>query len=77
MRCTFQLLYHFLPEYMIVYDVITVYCFPMMTSSPPTELCRGSAGIPLRDQDATNLKEGDWIKINTLGHYKLDEMVSA
>ena len=35
----------------------------------------GAAGIPLRDQDATNTKDGEWIKVNTLGHYKLDEMV--
>jgi len=37
----------------------------------------GAAGIPLRDQDATNVKDGEWLKVNTLGHYKLDEMSQA
>ena len=36
---------------------------------------KGATGVTLRDQDATNAKDGDWTKINTLGHYKLDEMV--
>ena len=40
-----------------------------------SELRRSNAGIPLRDHDQTNLKEGDWTKINTLGHYRLAEMV--
>ena len=39
------------------------------------ELKRGNAGIPLRDHDDSNEREGEWIKINTLGHYKLDQMV--
>ena len=42
---------------------------------PLIELRRSNAGIPLRDHDQTNLKEGDWTKINTLGHYRLAEMV--
>ena len=41
------------------------------------ELRRAHAGIPLRDHDATNVKDGDWVKINTLGHYRLAEMVSC
>ena len=45
----------------------------MMCSLP--ELRRSNAGIPLRDHDQTNVKEGDWTKINTLGHYRLAEMV--
>ncbi len=36
---------------------------------------KGANGVTLRDQDATNSKDGEWVKINTLGHYKLDEMV--
>lgn len=40
-----------------------------------TELCRGNAGIPLRDQDATTRKDGEWTKINTLGYYGIAEMV--
>ena len=39
------------------------------------ELRRSNAGIPLRDHDSTNTKDGDWTKINTLGHYRLVEMV--
>jgi len=53
---------------------------PFFPSPPPlprhhAELRRATAGIILRDQDQTNIKDGDWIKVNTLGHYKLDEMV--
>lgn len=41
-----------------------------------TELIgKGANGVTLRDQDATNSREGDWCKINTLGHYQLHEMV--
>ena len=36
---------------------------------------KGANGVTLRDQDATNSKDGEWVKVNTLGHYKLDEMV--
>ena len=36
---------------------------------------RTTGGITLRDQDQTNEYDGEWIKINTLGHYKLHEMV--
>ena len=39
------------------------------------ELKRGNAGIALRDHDESNERDGDWIQINTLGHYKLDQMV--
>ncbi len=47
-----------------------------MPNDDRTELIStGTAGIPLRDQDATNMKDGEWTKVNTLGHYKLDEMV--
>ena len=36
---------------------------------------KGANGVTLRDQDATNSRDGEWTKINTLGHYKLHEMV--
>ena len=35
----------------------------------------GTASLTLRDQDQTNRREGDWTKVNTLGHYNVDEMV--
>ncbi|MCG8621178.1 MAG: hypothetical protein MJE68_04115 [Proteobacteria bacterium] len=35
----------------------------------------GTASLTLRDQDHTNKREGDVIKINTLGSYNVDEMV--
>ena len=38
-------------------------------------ISKGSNGVTLRDQDATNAKDGEWVKVNTLGHYRLDEMV--
>ena len=37
------------------------------------ELRRGNAGIKLDD---SNERDGEWVKVNTLGHYKLDQMVS-
>ena len=40
------------------------------------ELRRGNAGIKLCDYDGSNIREGVWVKVNTLGHYKLDQMVS-
>ena len=40
------------------------------------ELRRGSSGVLLRDHDSSNEREGQWLRINTLGHYKLDHMVS-
>ena len=36
---------------------------------------KGANGVILRDQDSTNAKDSGWIRINTIGHYKLDEMV--
>jgi plexin A len=41
------------------------------------ELCRGNAGIPLKDQDTTSARDGEWMKINTLGHYNILEMSEA
>eukprot|EP00731_Ephydatia_muelleri_P021672 Em0014g263a len=41
------------------------------------ELKRGNAGISLRDHDESNERDGEWIQINTLGHYKLDQMSKA
>ena len=41
------------------------------------ELRRGNAGIKLHDNDDINEMDGDWVKVNTLGHYKLDQMVSS
>eukprot|EP00731_Ephydatia_muelleri_P021675 Em0014g266a len=38
------------------------------------ELRRGSSGVLLRDHDSSNEREGQWLRINTLGHYKLDHM---
>ena len=35
----------------------------------------GTASLTLRDQDHTTKREGDFIKINTLGSYSIDEMV--
>ena len=35
----------------------------------------GTASLVLRDQDHTNKREGDWVRINTLGSYNVDEMV--
>ena len=40
------------------------------------ELRRGNAGIKLCDHDHSNERDGEWVKVNTLGHYKLDQMVS-
>ena len=40
------------------------------------ELRRGNAGIKLYDRDPSSESDGDWVRINTLGHYKLDQMVS-
>ena len=40
------------------------------------ELRRGNAGIKLHDHDDSNERDGEWVKVNTLGHYKLDQMVS-
>ena len=39
------------------------------------ELRRGKAGIKLHDHDDSNERDGEWVKVNTLGHYKLDQMV--
>ncbi|XP_064399093.1 plexin-A1-like isoform X2 [Halichondria panicea] len=50
---------------------------PQLTEIDLELISTGAAGIPLRDQDATNTKDGEWIKVNTLGHYKLDEMSQA
>ena len=36
----------------------------------------GTASFTLRDQDHTNKREGEWTRINTLGSYNVDEMVS-
>lgn len=41
------------------------------------ELCRGNAGIPLKDQDTTSKREGEWMKINTLGHFSISDIVSS
>ncbi|XP_019851565.1 PREDICTED: plexin-A1-like [Amphimedon queenslandica] len=41
------------------------------------ELCRGNAGIPLKDQDTTSRREGEWMRINTLGHFNILEMAEA
>lgn len=41
------------------------------------ELCRGNAGIPLKDQDTTSRRDGEWMKINTLGHFNIPDMVST
>lgn len=41
------------------------------------ELCRANAGIPLKDQDTTSRRDGEWMKINTLGHFNILEMVST
>ncbi|KAL5475125.1 hypothetical protein EMCRGX_G027184 [Ephydatia muelleri] len=38
------------------------------------ELRRGNAGIKLYDRDPSSESDGDWVRINTLGHYKLDQM---
>ncbi len=46
------------------------YYFPF-----PVELCKGPHGIPLRDHDSTSKKDGDWSRINTLGHYDIPLMV--
>ena len=35
----------------------------------------GTASLTLRDQDQTNRREGEWTRVNTLGHYNVDEMV--
>ena len=35
----------------------------------------GTASLTLRDQDQTNRRDGDWTRVNTLGHYNVDEMV--
>ena len=69
----------------LMHDILSL---PPSSPSPPSppslpsplphlhvELRHATAGIILRDQDQTNIKEGDWIKVNTLGHYKLDEIV--
>ena len=41
------------------------------------ELRRGNAGIKLHDHDSSNQRDEQWVKVNTLGHYKLDQMVSG
>ncbi len=49
-----------------------------MSFTPCAELVgKGENGVTLRDRDASSKKEGDWVKINTLGHYRLDEMVKG
>ena len=40
------------------------------------ELRRGNACIKLYDNDESNERNEEWIKLNTLGHYKIDNMVS-
>ena len=40
------------------------------------ELRRGNAGIKLHDHDDGNERDGEWVKVNTLSHYKLDHMVN-
>ena len=49
-----------------------IFCFLLLDSEL---ISKGSNGVTLRDTDATNSKDGEWVKVNTLGHYKLDEMV--
>ena len=39
------------------------------------ELRRDSGTILLRDHDSSNQRDGEWVKVNTLGHYR-HEMVS-
>eukprot|EP00731_Ephydatia_muelleri_P001990 Em0001g1990a len=38
------------------------------------QLKRGNAAISLCDQDESSERDGNWTKLNTLGHYKLDQM---
>ena len=45
-------------------------------SAVDLELRRGNGGVLLRDHDSSNHREGGWVKVNTLGHYRLDNMVS-
>ncbi|CAI8038569.1 Plexin-A4 [Geodia barretti] len=59
-----------------LYKNTAISCRPQLLDVD-LELRRSHAGIPLRDHDSTNVKEGDWIKINTLGHYRLAEMSQA
>ena len=41
------------------------------------ELRRGKGGVTLHDHDESSERDVDWVKVNTLGHYKLDQMVSG
>ena len=39
------------------------------------ELRRDTGTIILCDNDSSNHREGEWVKVNTLGHYKLGKTV--
>ena len=52
-----------------------LYVSPCVVSVVTELIGKGDNGIILRDQDATNKREGEWVKVNTLGHFNLEEMV--
>ena len=58
----------------VLYRNIPVSRRPQL-SEVDLELRRGNAGIKLHDHDDSNERDGEWVKVNTLGHYKLDQMV--
>ena len=49
----------------------------LKVSDVDLELRRDTGAILLCDYDSSNTRNGQWVKVNTLGHYKLGCVVSS